>query len=122
MADWQASTLVFVRDIDASIAFYVGQLGFSLNMRYEEEGAALVAGVSHGEGFPLLLTSQWPEKAGTAVFYCAFGRDEFADLQSALAAKGVAASDGWWGRKLLIVTDPDGNQIWFADPTDPASE
>jgi catechol 2,3-dioxygenase-like lactoylglutathione lyase family enzyme len=27
MSDWVTSTLVFVSDVDASIAFYVGKLG-----------------------------------------------------------------------------------------------
>jgi hypothetical protein len=26
--------------------------------------------------------------------------------------------DGWRGEKLMIVEDPDGDQLWFADPRD----
>jgi len=33
-------------------------------------------------------------------------------------AKGVTLKDGWWGKRLMIVEDPDGNQIWSADPHD----
>jgi catechol 2,3-dioxygenase-like lactoylglutathione lyase family enzyme len=54
MSSWLTSTLMFVRDVDASIRFYVDKLGFTLNMRYEEDGQALVAGVSRGDGCALL--------------------------------------------------------------------
>ena len=30
-----------------------------------------------------------------------------------LLAKGVAIKDGWWGEQLMIVEDPDGNQLRF---------
>jgi catechol 2,3-dioxygenase-like lactoylglutathione lyase family enzyme len=63
MSDWAASTLLFVRDVDASIGFYRDRLGFKLNMRYEEEGRARVAGVSRGDSYALLLTDQWPDKS-----------------------------------------------------------
>lgn len=116
MEDWVSSTLVFVRDVDAAIGFYVDRLGFTLNMRFEDEGQALVAGVSHGDSCALLLTCQWPEKIGTTVLYLAFGPDEFELLLADLEAAGVPVTDGWWGNPLAIVTDPDGNQLWFARP------
>jgi catechol 2,3-dioxygenase-like lactoylglutathione lyase family enzyme len=117
-SDWQTSTLLFVRDVDVAISFYVGKLGFTLNMRYEEDGAALVAGVSRGDGCAFLLTSQWPDKAGSAVIYTAFGAAEHDALRANFIAKGVRLTDGWWGKRLMIVEDSDGNQFWFADPHD----
>jgi catechol 2,3-dioxygenase-like lactoylglutathione lyase family enzyme len=121
MGDWQVSTLVFVSDVDASIAFYVGKLGFTLNMRYEEKGRALVAGVSRGEDCPLLLTSQWPDRVGLGILYDGLGPAEFDAVRAELEGKGVPLKDGWWGKKLMIVEDPDGNQIYFADPHDDPS-
>jgi catechol 2,3-dioxygenase-like lactoylglutathione lyase family enzyme len=119
-APWQTSTLIFVRDVEAAIDFYVGKLGFDLNMRYEEAGQALVAGVSRGDGASFLITSLRPEKVGGAVIYGAFDPDEHDALKVDLEAKGVALQDGWWGKKLMIVEDPDGNQLWFGDPHDGA--
>lgn len=113
---WASSTLVFVRDVDVAIRFYVDALGFRLNMRHEEGGHALVAGVSHGDGCALLLTSQWPERIGTAILYAAFGPEDFARLRADLQKKGVATKEGWWGQPLLIVEDPDGNQFYFPEP------
>jgi catechol 2,3-dioxygenase-like lactoylglutathione lyase family enzyme len=117
MGDWQISTLVFVRDVDASIGFYVGKLGFTLNMRHEEDGRALVAGVSRGEGCALLLTSQWPDRVGKGIIYNGPDQAAFDAMKAELAGKGVPTRQGWWGSDLMIVEDPDGNQIYFADPS-----
>lgn len=112
---FETSTLVFVRDVDAAITFYVGKLGFTLNMRHEEGSAALVAGVSR-DHCSLLLTCQWPEKTGLGVLYAAFDEDEHSALCTELIARGVSFTEGWWGNDLLIVTDDDGNQLWIAKP------
>ena len=116
MSSWVTSTLVFVRDVDASIRFYVDKLGFTLNMRFEEDGQARVAGVGRGDGCALLLTSQWPDRIGLGIIYAAFGREEFDALCADLEARKVTTGDGWWGKQCLVVTDDDGNQIFFAHP------
>jgi catechol 2,3-dioxygenase-like lactoylglutathione lyase family enzyme len=116
MSSWISSTLIFVHDVDSAISFYVDLLGFTLNMRYEEKGQALVAGVSRGDGCALLLTSQWPDKVGTAVLYTALDGSEFESLRSDLTGKGVPRKDGWWGKPLMIVEDRDGNQLYFPLP------
>jgi hypothetical protein len=42
---WYARPVLFVSDMDRSIAFYVGQLGFKEHWRYEDAGETLVAQV-----------------------------------------------------------------------------
>jgi len=118
---WTSSTLVFVRDVDAAIAFYVEQLGFTLNMRYAEEDKALVAGASRGDGCSILLTCQWPDKVGTTVLYTALEAREHEQVCAEFQAKGVALKEGWWGKPLVVVEDGDGNQLYFARP-DEASD
>jgi uncharacterized glyoxalase superfamily protein PhnB len=115
-APWVSSTLVFVSDVDEALGFYVDRLGFTLNMRHVEEGRILVAGISRGDGCSVLLTSQWPDKVGKAVLYTAPDAQEFQQTCAELQARGVPLEDGWWGKALVIVTDRDGNQIWFARP------
>jgi hypothetical protein len=41
-------------------------------------------------------------------------------LRAELEAKGVAVKDGSWGYRLLVVDDPDGNQLFFNYPNEPA--
>ncbi len=114
--DWTCSTLFFVRDVDRAVGFYLERLGFALNMRYEEDGVARVAGVSRGPGCALLLTSQWPDRVGTGVLYSGLDADHHAAVFAEFAARGAAVGDGFWGKPISVLEDPDGNQLWFGAP------
>jgi hypothetical protein len=42
-------------------------------------------------------------------------------LRTELEAKGAPVKDGWWGYRLLVIDDPDGNQVFFNYSNKPAS-
>ena len=42
-------------------------------------------------------------------------------LRAELEAKGVEVKEGSWGYRLLVVDDPDGNQLFFNYPKEAAS-
>jgi hypothetical protein len=42
-------------------------------------------------------------------------------LRAELEAKGVPVKEGSWGYRLLVVDDPDGNQLFFNYPNETAS-
>jgi hypothetical protein len=42
-------------------------------------------------------------------------------LRAEFEANGAAVKDGWWGYRLLVVDDPDGNQLFFNYPKETAS-
>jgi hypothetical protein len=42
-------------------------------------------------------------------------------LRAELEAKGVLVKEGTWGYRLLVVDDPDGNQLFFNYPNETAS-
>jgi hypothetical protein len=42
-------------------------------------------------------------------------------LRAELEAKGVPVKEGSWGYRLLVVDDPDGNQLFFNYPNEIAS-
>ena len=42
-------------------------------------------------------------------------------LRAELEAKGVLVKEGSWGYRLLVVDDPDGNQLFFNYPSEAAS-
>jgi hypothetical protein len=42
-------------------------------------------------------------------------------LRAELEAKGVPVKEGSWGYQLLVVDDPDGNQLFFNYPAATAS-
>jgi hypothetical protein len=43
-------------------------------------------------------------------------------LRAEFEAKGVPVKEGSWGYRLLVVDDPDGNQLFFNYPSETASD
>ncbi len=122
--DWFARPVLHVRDVDASLHFYVNQLGFTSPWRYEEGGKAYVAQVER-QGCALILAATWPEKIGKGLMFISLNVEpatrEAATaavdaLRAELEAKSVPVKDGSWGYRLLVVDDPDGNQLFFNYP------
>lgn len=118
MVDWYARPLFFVADVERARDFYVGSLGFTEKWSFAEDGKLFVGQVNRGE-CEVILSSQWPEKNGKGRLFVSLTTAAYAALPGELAAKGVTAKDGWWGYRTLIVTDPDGNELYFPDPDDP---
>jgi catechol 2,3-dioxygenase-like lactoylglutathione lyase family enzyme len=123
--EWYTRPVLFVSDVDRTLDFYVNRLGFTQSWRFEEEGKALVAQADR-QGCALIFTSQWPDKVGKGLIFISL--DVYAALDAALGAevekaldqlraelqgKGVNVEDGFWGYRLLVVRDPDGNELYF---------
>lgn len=158
VTDWFARPIVNVRDVEASLRFYVERLGFTCPWRFDEDGKAYVAQVDR-QGCALILAKTWPEKAGKALMFISLNVERASPqeeaspeaatatpgaqvaatatsaqvaatassvqvaataaldaLRAELEAKGVAVKDGKWGYRLLVVDDPDGNQLLFNYP------
>ncbi len=130
MTDWFARPVLHVTDVEASLRFYMNQLGFTSPWRYDEEGRARVAQVDR-QGCALILSDQWPQKVGKALMFISFNVEPPTPeaqtgavdaLRAELEAKGVLVKDGSWGYRLLVVDDPDGNQLFFNYPAEPAAD
>ena len=130
MTDWFARPVLHVTDVDASIRFYVDRLGFSSPWRFDnEEGKAFVAQVER-QGCALILSCQWPEKVGKGLMFISLNVEPAThdaavaalnSLRAELEALGAPVKDGQWGYRLLVVDDPDGNQLFFNYPNESAS-
>ena len=126
MTDWFARPVLHVTDVEASLRFYVDRLGFTSPWRYEEEGRARVAQAER-QGCALILSDQWPEKVGKGLMFISVNMEPEAQiatldmLRAELEAKGVLVKEGSWGYRLLVVDDPDGNQLFFNYPSETAS-
>ena len=130
MTDWFARPVLHVKDVDASLRFYVNLLGFRSPWRYDEEGRARVAQVDR-QGCALILANNLaPEKIGKGVMFISLNV-EAATPEAAVAAldalraefeaEGVPVKEGSWGYRLLVVDDLDGNQLLFNYPSEAAS-
>ena len=118
---WYTRPVLFVADIDRSVDFYVTQLGFTEAWRYAQEGKALVAQVDR-KGCELIFSSQWPDKAGNGLIFISLDVGVLNALRADLEARGVAVKDGEWGYRLMVIADPDGNELYFNYPKLLASE
>ncbi|HTX34269.1 MAG TPA: glyoxalase superfamily protein [Bryobacteraceae bacterium] len=129
MTDWFGRPVLHVKDVEASLRFYVDRLGFTCPWRYGEDGRARVAQAER-QGCALILADQWPEKVGKGLIFISVNVEQetreaaaaaLDTLRAELEAKGVPVKDGSWGYRLLVVDDPDGNQLFFNYPNETAS-
>jgi catechol 2,3-dioxygenase-like lactoylglutathione lyase family enzyme len=129
MTDWFARPVLHVADVEASLRFYVDRVGFTSPWRYDEDGRAHVAQVDR-QGCALILADTWPEKVGKGLIFISLNVEPATPevaaaaldaLRAELEAKGAPVKEGSWGYRLLVVDDPDGNQLFFNYPAEAAS-
>jgi catechol 2,3-dioxygenase-like lactoylglutathione lyase family enzyme len=116
-ARWYARPVLFVSNMDASLAFYVDRLGFAESWRHAESGQTIVAQVAR-ETCELILSAQEPDKIGRGRMFVSLDPDVLDAVRAELAGRGVVITDGHWGYRLMIVRDPDGNELYFPYPAD----
>ena len=130
MTDWFARPILHVSDVEASLRFYVDRLGFTCPWHFDEDGRAYVAQVDR-QGCALILAQRWPEKVGKGLMFISLNVEPetreaavaaLDALRAELEARGVPVKDGSWGYRLLVVDDPDGNQLFFNYPNQTAAD
>ncbi len=114
---WYSRPVLFVSDVDRSIGFFVGRLGFAEHWRHADNGKTIVAQVDRSD-CELILCSQEPEKTGRGRMFISLDLTVLEEVRSELEGRGVAVEDGRWGYRLMIVRDPDGNELYFPYPSD----
>jgi|SRR6185437_934053 len=128
MTDWFSRPILSVTDVEASLRYYVDQLGFTSPWRYDEDGQLCVAQVER-QGCAILLANNWPQKVGKGLLFISLNVEPPSPeaaaaaldaLRAELTARAVPVKDGSWGYRLLVVDDPDGNQLLFNYPSENA--
>lgn len=129
MPEWFARPVLHVKDVEASLRFYIDRLGFTSAWRYEDDGRVRVAQVDR-QGCSLIFSDQWPEKVGKGLMFISLNVElptpeasaaALDALRAELEAKGAPVKDGSWGYRLIVVDDPDGNQLFFNYPAETKS-
>ena len=124
--DWFARPVLHVKDVEASLRFYIDQLGFTSPWRFDEGGRVFVAQVDR-MSCALILCDMWPEKIGKGLMFISLNVEPQTHeaavaaldaLRSELETRGVPVKDGKWGYRLLVVDDLDGNQLYFNYPNE----
>jgi catechol 2,3-dioxygenase-like lactoylglutathione lyase family enzyme len=131
MTDWFARPILHVKDVDASLGFYVNLLGFTSPWRYDEDGKARVAQVDRLGSALILADNLDPEKIDKGVIFISLNVEPATHgavtaaidaLRAELEGRGVTVKDGSWGYRLLVVDDPDGNQLFFNYPAESGTD
>jgi catechol 2,3-dioxygenase-like lactoylglutathione lyase family enzyme len=123
MADWFARPILNVTDVETSLRFYIDRLGFTVAWRYEENDKARIAQVD-GFGCELILAESWPERIGKGLTFVSLNLEPVAQiarldaLRVEVESKGIPVREALWGYRVLIIDDPDGNQLLFNYPAE----
>jgi uncharacterized glyoxalase superfamily protein PhnB len=129
MTEWFARPILSVSRLESSLRYYIDKLGFTSPWQYNENGRVYVAQVER-QGCAILLAENWSEKTGKAALFISLNVEpetpETATaaldaLRAELESKGVRVKEGNWGYRILVVDDPDGNQLLFNYPAETAS-
>ena len=139
MTDWFARPVLHVTDVDASLRFYTNQLGFSSPWHFDDDGKMRIAQVER-QGCALILADTHffrgnrsgafgSEKTGKGLMFISLNVEPETHeaavaaldaLRAEFEANGVPVKDGSWGYRLFVVSDPDGNQLFFNYPNESA--
>lgn len=123
----QAVPLFGVRDIQASLRFYVDGLGFTMTKKWEPEGKLRWCWLELGN-VAVMLQEFWNEdlhrhvpktKVGVGVSMNFICRDALA-IYREITARGIEANRPVVGNAMweTSVRDPDGYNLHFESPTD----
>ncbi|HEX3423348.1 MAG TPA: glyoxalase superfamily protein [Sphingomicrobium sp.] len=114
MGTWYSRPVLFVSDVERSIRFYVDRLGFKETWRHEDKQDPFVGQVDR-DGTELIFSSQWPDKIGRGLIFISLDPADVSAVRAELEKAGVELKSGWWGYPLMIVEDPDGNELYIPD-------
>ena len=123
----QAVPFFLVSNIEASVRYYVGGLGFEMTKNWMPDGRLRWCWLQHGDA-AIMLQEFWKEgphtnvpeeKLGVGVSICFVCQDALAIYRD-VTSRGIAASRPFVGNGMWVtsLTDPDGYRIDFESNTD----
>ncbi len=131
MTEWFARPVLHVASVNASLRFYVDRLGFTVPWRVEDENGHVDVAQVDRQSCALILAEHWPEKAGKGLMFISLNVEPetyettvaaLDALRAEFEAHGVVVKEGHWGYRVLMVDDPDGNQLLFNYPNEPGQD
>jgi len=111
---WYTRPIISVNDVEQSLHFYEQQLGFTQSWNYQDGGKTTVAQVNKGSGCELILSLD-TERAGKSRIFVSLEPDVLAAFQQAVEQAGVEVQKAWWGYPVILIKDPDGNEMMFPE-------
>lgn len=105
---WYLRTVFFVSDIQRAIGFYVGKLGFKKKW-HEADGKGTVCQVDRG-GCEIILCEDASRHDKSRVFL-ELSRAGVDQVLGEIITQSIPSRKSWWGYDVLILEDPDGNEL-----------
>jgi catechol 2,3-dioxygenase-like lactoylglutathione lyase family enzyme len=118
MENFYARSVFFVKDAEASLAFYTQTLGFALDWNNQYDGRASVFQVSLF-GFELIINQVYGDtrhRAGHGRVFIGLEDHQSPALLQHIRERGIHAMRHEWGRPTLVLRDPDENELFFWIP------
>ncbi|MEV6302785.1 VOC family protein [Actinoplanes sp. NPDC051861] len=120
------STIVYVEDMEAALAFYRDLLGFGVTFRFPDEGPPAFVALEQGISLALVVDGQigahgQPMRLRESrQFELCVYTDDVDKAVGELRAHGVTVlaepADQPWGERMAYVTDPQGNPVMLCAP------
>lgn len=105
---WYTRPVLFVTSCATARAFYVDQLDFSVAWTSPDDW---VCQVSHGECEIILCTDA--ARAGSGRVYIELTRESHRRFDAQCTARQLPVREVQWGHRTQVLTDPDGNELYF---------
>ena len=97
-------------EIERSLYHYTCLLGFSQAWNYLEGERRIVIQANRGSGCELILSEDRPY-VGKSPIFVSLDKVELITFQAELEAKGIPVERSWWGYPVIVIKDPDGNEL-----------
>ncbi len=107
---WYARPVVFVSDIQRSLDFYVGKLGFEKQW-HEADGKGGVCQVHRGDCEIILCED--PDRHDRGRLFVELTQEGLDELLRETFQRSVRTQKSWWGQDVIRIVDPDGNELLF---------
>ena len=101
--------MFFFEEIQQSIDFYGARLGFSERWKHRH-----VAAQVDRDGLELILNRDG-QRAGKGRVFLSLDPGQTHRLQKELESSGAEVSFARWGMNVMVVADPDRNELYFTD-------
>jgi len=105
---WYQRPVFFISDIQRSINFYVGMLGFTKKW-HEADGAGTVCQVDRG-GCEIILC-QDPARKTPSRLFLELSKAGVDQLLKEIEERSIPTKKIWWGYDCVQIDDPDGNEM-----------
>jgi catechol 2,3-dioxygenase-like lactoylglutathione lyase family enzyme len=118
MENFYARSVFFVKDGEEALNFYTQTLGFAVDWNHQYEGRAWVFQVSLF-GFELIINQvhgSTQNRAGHGRAFIGLEDDQAMSLLQHIRQRVLKPLRVEWGRPTLVLSDPDGNELFFWIP------